>query len=283
MSEASGQVPRAPEAPKVVAIVNLTRDSFSDGGRYLNADAALAHAEALLAAGADIIELGAESSHPEAETITAAQEIDRLAPVLETLLRRGVAVSVDSCRPDTQRFAMEAGAAYLNDITGFADRAVYGELAACACKLVVMHAVDGGAKATRTDHDLAAVRAGMDALFAARIAALAAAGVARERIVLDPGMGLFLSTDPMVSARILTELPHLRARFGLPLMVSVSRKSFLGGLTGRGLHERGAATLAAELYAAVAGASYLRTHDAGALVDGLRTWSALGVFDAGRA
>jgi dihydropteroate synthase type 2 len=268
--------------PRVIGIVNLTTDSFSDGGRYLAAADALTAADVLLAAGADVIELGAESSQPDAESVSAELEIQRLAPVLESLVARGVVISVDSRHVATQRWAIAAGAAYLNDITGFARPEFYPELAACDCRLVVMHSVGSVAKAERVRRDSEPVRSSIESFFDERIDALKLAGIARERLVLDPGMGLFLSSDPQASIEVLRALPSLRERFGLATLVSVSRKSFLGAITGRGIAGRGPATLAAELYAATRGVDYIRTHDAGALVDGLAVFTALGALPSGR-
>jgi dihydropteroate synthase type 2 len=262
--------------PRLVGVVNLTADSFSDGGRYLDPTAAVAHAHRLAAEGADVVELGPASTHPDAAPVPAAEEIRRLAPVLDALLSEGLALSVDSREPETQRYALGRGVAYLNDVAGFPDPALYPELAAARASLVVMHAVRESGGATREALAPARVLDGIYAFFERRVAALAAAGVARERLVLDPGMGFFLGGSAAASLAVLRDLPRLRRTFGLPVLVSVSRKSFLGELTGRPVAERGAATLAAELHAAAAGADYLRTHDVGALRDALAVARALG-------
>lgn len=127
--------------PRLVGIVNITTDSFSDGGRFLAAEDAVAHARRLRVAGADIIELGPASSHPEAAKVTAAEEVRRLADVIDELVALGLQVSVDSFQGETQRFAAAQGAAYLNDIQGFPDPSRYEELADLSCRLVVMHSV----------------------------------------------------------------------------------------------------------------------------------------------
>jgi dihydropteroate synthase type 2 len=262
--------------PLIVGIVNITADSFSDGGRFLDAAAATAHAQHLAAAGADIVELGAAASNVAAEAVAPAEEIRRLRPVIAALAGGGVHLAIDTCQAETQRFALASGVDYLNDIRGFPDPALYAELAAARCRLVVMHAVEGGGRAQRVDLAADAVMPRIETFFSRRIAQLEAAGIARERLILDPGMGFFLSTRAGASLRVLTELPRLKHAFGLPVMVSVSRKSFLAGLTGRAaLGERGAATLAAELYAAAHGSDYIRTHDPAALRDGLNVMAAL--------
>src|SRR5215469_13292299 len=147
--------------PGIVGIVNITQDSFSDGGRYLAAEDALAHAFRLRAEGADIIELGPAASHPEAARVSAAEEQRRLTPVISRLVAEGIPVSVDSFQPETQRFAVAHGAGYLNDIQGFPDPRHYPELAAAGCRLVVMHSVQRTGPATKVSTDPAQVWAGI--------------------------------------------------------------------------------------------------------------------------
>ena len=261
---------RAPRTrPAIVGIVNLTEDSFSDGGRFVEPAAALAHARRLLADGADVVDLGAASSHPDAKPVPPAEEIARLAPVVDALRAEGASLSIDSFAPETQAWALARDVDYLNDIAGFGEPELYPDLARSETRLIVMHSIQRRGRAVRERTDPRAVLAGIDAFFAERVAALEAAGVARERLVLDPGMGFFLGADPEPSLAVLRALPALRERFGLPLLVSVSRKSFLGAVTGRGVEERGAATLAAELFAVRSGVDYVRTHDVRALADAL--------------
>lgn len=262
-------------APRLVGVVNVTADSFSDGGCTLEPSAAVDRARRLVAAGADWVELGAASSHPDAADVPPAEEIRRLAPVLEALLPEDTPVAVDSFQPAVQRWCLERGVRMLNDIQGFPHRELYGELRDADALLVVMHSVQGRGRASRVALEPERVVEHLYAFFEARLAALLGAGVSRERLVLDPGMGFFLGSAPEASLAVLRELPRLRRRFGLPVLVSVSRKSFLGSLTGRGVRERGAATLAAELFAAARGADYIRTHDVAALRDALAVRAAL--------
>jgi dihydropteroate synthase type 2 len=261
--------------PAIVGIVNITEDSFSDGGRYLAAEDALAHARQLRADGADVIELGPAASHPGSARVGPEEEQRRLAPVIDQLTAAGIPVSVDSLLPETQRFAVTRGAGYLNDIQGFPDPARYPELAAAGCRLVVMHSVQRAGPATVMATDPAAIWTGIEEFFAGRLAALQAAGVAPGRLIIDPGLGYFLGSTPGPSLATLAGIRHLRARFGLPLLISPSRKSFLRALTGRAVERIGPASLAAELFAAWQGADYIRTHDVAALHDALTVLAAL--------
>ncbi len=260
---------------QIFGILNVTEDSFSDGGLYLAPERAIAQARALLAAGADVLDLGAASSHPDAAFVEPAEEIRRLTPVLDALAGAEHArVSVDSYHPEVQRFAIERGAEFLNDINGFAIPEFYQELAAARCKLVAMHSIQRSGVADREYADPAKIFDDVCAYFEQRLGALTKAGVAEDRLIVDPGMGFFLGRDAGASTEMLRRLPELKQRFGRPVFVSVSRKSFLGSLTGRPASERGAGTLAAELYATfVGGVDFVRTHDVGALVDGLKVWN----------
>ena len=247
-------------------IVNVTRDSFSDGGRFLRPEAALAHAEKLLADGADVLDLGAESTHPDAEDVSADEEVQRLQPLVESLLARGATVSIDTTKTEVMRAMTALGVHWLNDVSGFRTGAAM-EVAAAApesVRFVVMFSRSQGPRAERPDADAAPVLDEMRAFFTERLRSFAAAGIARERLVFDPGMGFFLGRAAAPSLRVLKHLAELHA-FGVPLLVSVSRKSFLGEVTGRPVAERGPASLAAELWALRNGASFVRTHDVAAL------------------
>jgi dihydropteroate synthase type 2 len=261
--------------PRIIGIVNITEDSFSDGGRYLPPADALEHAYRLRAEGADIIELGPAASHPGAAQVTPAEQQRRLEPVMDALSVEDIPVSVDSFVPDVQRFAIAQGAAYLNDTQGFSDPALHPELASAGCRLVVMHSVQRTGPATVIPTDPALTWAGIEEFFAGRLAALQDAGVGRERMIIDPGLGYFLGSNPEPSLIALAGIRHLKTRFGLPVLVSPSRKSFLRAVTGRGTADTGPASLAAELYAAWQGADYIRTHDVAALRDALAVLDAI--------
>ena len=260
---------------KTFAILNITPDSFSDGGRFLAPEAALAQAEKLVAGSADVLDLGGAASNVDAEAVPPEVEIARLAPVVAALKAKGVSVSIDSFSPAVQRWALGEGVDYLNDIQGFADPALYPALAAASARLVVMHSVQGRGKATRLPVTPPEIFDRVCHFFEGRIAALTAAGVARERLILDPGMGFFLSDDPATSFEMLRRTSDLKAAFGLPVLISVSRKSFLRKITGRPSADSGPGTLAAEIFAVLQGANYIRTHDPAALKDGLAIWRTL--------
>jgi dihydropteroate synthase len=262
-------------SPRIVGIVNITEDSFSDGGRYLDPVTALRHARQLRADGADIIELGPAASHPDCVPVTAMEEQRRLAPVLRQLAADGIPVAVDSLQPETQRFAIAAGAACLNDIQGFGDPGMYPELAASECRLVVMHSVQAAGPATKVVTEPAVVWAGIGRFFTQRLAALQAAGISRERLIIDPGLGYFLGSTPGPSLTALARIRELKDTFGVPVLVSPSRKSFLRMVCGRDIAQSGPATLAAEIFAAWQGADYIRTHDAAATRDALTTLAAI--------
>ncbi len=251
----------------ILGILNITEDSFSDGAKYLDPDAAIGHGRALAADGAAALDLGAASSNPQSKGVAPDVEIARLAPVVAAL--NDIPLSIDTFSLPVQRWALARGVAYLNDIQGFADPELYPALAASPARLIVMHAVQERGAATRVDVPPGAIMDRIDRFFDARLAALERAGVARSRLILDPGMGFFLGTDPQTSLTVLRRLPELKARFGLPLLVSVSRKSFLRRLTGRDAAAAGPVSLAAELYAIRQGADYIRSHAPGPLRDAL--------------
>lgn len=271
---------------KILGIVNLTRDSFSDGGRFLDPSAAIAHARQLLADGADVVDLGAESTHPQAERVPAALEIERLTPVVEVLKRDGAIVSIDTCKAEVMRRMIELGADIINDVTALADPRSRAVLRAAGARVVIMHAVrpddverdDGRARGGR----VAAVHILAHALsfFREHIRELEAAGIERERLILDPGMGFFVGDTPDASLALLRGISALRA-IGCPVLVSTSRKSFIGALLSRAgapsrpVDQRAAGTLASELWAAHQGAEFIRTHDVKALRDALAVWSAM--------
>lgn len=258
--------------PRILGILNLSPDSFSDGGRYGELEAALSHGRQLVADGAWGVDLGAVSSNPDSAGLSPEAELARLRPVLDGLA--DLQISVDTFAPAVQ-VALADEVAVLNDIRGFPEPGIWPELAGRSCTLVVMHALQDG-KADRRPGDPSTIVDRITRFFDARLEGLLQAGIAEERLVLDPGMGFFLGSDPATSLTVLRALPLLRERFGMPWLISVSRKSFLGAvLGGRPPLERATATLIAELDAIDNGAAWIRTHDVRALSDALTVRAAL--------
>jgi dihydropteroate synthase type 2 len=258
--------------------VNVTRDSFSDGGKFLDPDAAVAHARRLVADGADVVDLGAESTHPDSEDVSAEEELDRLAPVIRPLKADGIRISVDTHKPVVMRNVLDLGVDYVNDITALRDPESIAAVRGRDVKLIIMHSRAAAARAERAAADPATIVDEIIHFFEQRIAALTGAGIARQRLILDPGMGLFLGSNPEASLAVLRDLERLH-RFGLPLLISTSRKSFIGAVLGstqtpRPVDQRGSGTLATEIWALMHGAAYIRTHDVRALRDAMTVISA---------
>lgn len=258
-------------APRVMGVVNVTPDSFSDGGRYLAADAAIAHARRLLDDGADLIDIGGESTRPGSLPAGEAEEIARVLPVLEALRGCGRPLSVDTRHPAVMRAALAAGADMINDVGGFRAPGALEAVADSKAGLCVMHML-GEPTTMQQAPVYDDVVAQVGAFLESRLTALAAAGVARERVSLDPGIGFGKNLQD--NLRLLKALPTL-ARLGRPLLVGVSRKSMLGQLTGRGVEQRLAASVAAALACVHRGASIVRVHDVAETRDALAVWRAI--------
>src|SRR5436305_14972716 len=195
----------------IFGILNITGDSFSDGGRCLEPEAALAHAGKLIDDGADALDLGAASSNPRSEPVPPDIEIGRLAPVVLVAKERGWKISIDSFASETQLWALGEGVEYLNDIQGFSDASLYPYLASSTAKLVVMHSVHGAGRAQKIDTDPAEILGRIMDFFDSRVDALTHVGVGRHRLILDPGMGLFVGTKTEVSLTVLRRLQHLKS------------------------------------------------------------------------
>ena len=194
-----------------------------------------------------------------------------MAPVISHLHTRGALVSVDTFRPEAQLYALSRGVAFLNDIHGFPHATIYQALAASSCRLIAMHSLHGPNHITRADIPVPDVVDSIIRFFEERVIVLEAAGVARQRVIVDPGMGFFLGANPYASFAALAGIDRIKRALDLPLLVSVSRKSFLRNVTGQSDAARtGSATLAAEIYAALRGADFIRTHDVGALADAMK-------------
>ncbi|MEY4747238.1 MAG: dihydropteroate synthase type-2 [Candidatus Parcubacteria bacterium] len=258
--------------PKIVGIVNITADSFSDGGKFIESEKAILKAGELLATGADIVELSGVSSNPRSKAVPTEVQIARMEPVLAALRCH---ISIDATNTEVQRWALSKSVSYLNDIKGFPDESLYPELAKSNPMLVVMHSISNLDKAVRVEKTVAEVFDSVYSFFEKRIARLLSAGIPCGRLIIDPGMGFFLAENPEPSLAVLADISEFKKRFDLPVMISVSRKSFLRNISPSSESDIGVRTLAAELFAAVQGVDYIRTHDARALKEAIFTYSAI--------
>lgn len=261
------------ERPLVMGILNVTPDSFSDGGRFLSRDAALARAHQLLADGADMIDIGGESTRPGAPPVPLDEELERVAPIVEALRAVQVPISVDTYKPAVMRAVLDAGADMINDIWGLRQEGALDAVKGSDCGLCVMHML--GEPRTMQLHEpvYENVVAEVRDFFAERVAALAQAGIPMARVSLDPGYGFGKTVEHNYAllAHLAATLP---AGTHFPLLAGMSRKSMLGAVTGRGAGERLAASVAAAVCAAERGAAIIRVHDVAETVDALKVWQA---------
>jgi dihydropteroate synthase len=270
MSFHCGRFRFALDRPLVMGIVNVTPDSFSDGGRYLDPSRAIAQGLRLREEGADLLDIGGESTRPGAQPVDAQAELDRVLPVLEGLKDCGAALSVDTMKPEVMCAALAAGADMINDVNALAAPGALEAVAASGCGLALMH-MQGEPRTMQAEPRYGEVTAEVTAYLEQRLDAALAAGVARERLVIDPGFGFGKTLDHNLA--LFRHLGELARR--APVLVGVSRKSMLGAITGRAVGRRQAASVAAALLAAQAGAAILRVHDVAETVDALKVWRAV--------
>lgn len=274
------------ERPLVMGILNVTPDSFSDGGRYVARDDALRQAQRMLAEGVDIIDIGGESTRPGAPPVPLAQELERVVPVIEALAQTGVPLSVDTYKPEVMRAALAAGADLINDIWGFRRPGALDAVRDTRCGLCVMHMLGEPQTMQRVEIDYGDVVADVRAFLQAQVETLTQAGIARARISVDPGFGFGKATREhnfALLARLRDTAPQpIAGEAPFPILAGMSRKSMLGAVTGRTTAaERVAASVAAAVCAAERGAAIVRVHDVAETVDALKVWAA--VRDAERA
>ena len=259
------------DRPHVMGIVNVTPDSFSDGGKFLARVVAIAHARRLIEEGADIIDIGGESTRPGAATTSLQEELDRVMPVLAAIIGDGVPVSVDTQKPAVMLAAIKAGAAMINDVNALQ---AAGAIEACAASNVavcLMH-IQGSPATMQQAPAYQDVVAEVTTFLAARSGACLDAGIERERIVIDPGFGFGKTVEH--NFMLLRKLNSLAA-LGFPLLAGFSRKASLGMVTGRGADERLAASIAAAVLCAQNGATILRVHDVRETVDAIKVLMAV--------
>ncbi len=254
-----------------MGIVNVTPDSFSDGGRYLDRGAAIEHGIELAAAGADVLDVGGESTRPGAAAVGVEEELARVLPVIEALASAGHRVSVDTSKAAVAERALAAGATIVNDVTALGDPAMAAVCADAGCGLILMH-MKGTPRTMQDDPTYDDVLVEVRDFLAERLAAAVAAGVAAERVWVDPGIGFGKTVDH--NLELIERLGELR-ELGRPVVLGASRKAFLGELTGREVSDRLAASLAVAVLGVASGAEVLRVHDVAATRDAVTVALAL--------
>jgi dihydropteroate synthase len=253
--------------PAVMGVLNVTPDSFSDGGQFIAPEQALAQARRMIAAGADIIDIGAESTRPYgAQPVPAAEELKRLQPILPEIVSLGIPVSIDSMKSAVVAWALDAGATIANDVWGLQrDREMAALVAGRNVAIVIMHNRDSAEAGLEIMKDIAA-------FFERSLEIAAKAGISADRIVLDPGIGFGKTQEQ--SMTVLARLDELR-RFGLPLLVGASRKRFISSVGPSEPQQRIGGSIAAHLIAVKGGARIIRTHDVAETVQALRVARAI--------
>ncbi len=259
------------DLPLVMGIVNVTPDSFSDGGRHFDAARAIAHGRQLVEEGADLLDIGGESSRPGAQSVSADEELRRVLPVIEALAGVGVPLSVDTVKPAVMRRAVAAGVSIINDITALQTPGALETAAVSGAAVCLMH-MQGEPRTMQADPTYGDVVAEVRDFLARRVAAAQAAGIAADRIIVDPGFGFGKRLEHNLA--LLRHIGRFRD-LGACVLAGLSRKSMLGEITGREVSRRDTASVAAALLAARNGARILRVHDVAATKDALAVWAAV--------
>ena len=261
------------DTPLVMGILNITPDSFSDGGRFQSLEFAVSRAEEMVADGADMIDIGGESTRPGAPPVPVEEELRRVMPAIYALQGLGKPLSVDTLKPEVMRQAVIAGADLINDVNGFRAPGAIESVVDSDCGLCVMHML---ATPATMQHEPAYqdVVGEVIAFLAERVDALTAAGVARNRICVDPGFGFGKTLAHNVA--LLRNIGRIESTLGLPVLAGLSRKSMIGGITGRPVEQRLAGSLAGALAAVAQGAAIVRVHDVAETVDALKVWAQVG-------
>jgi dihydropteroate synthase len=261
-----GGRPLALDRPRIAGIINVTPDSFSDGGTQLDADAAIAHGLKFVEEGADLLDIGGESTRPGAESISAEAEIARVLPVIEALARQvDVPISIDTSKPDVMRAAVAAGAAMINDVYALRQQGALDAAAELKVPVCLMHML-GEPRTMQDDPHYDDVVSDVRRFLAERIFACEMSGIDKKKIIVDPGFGFGKNLEHNLA--LLRGLDQLAA-LGVPLMVGLSRKSMIGKLTGQDVQHRAAGSAAAALIAVQKGALIVRVHDVAETRDAL--------------
>ncbi len=257
--------------PVVMGILNVTPDSFSDGGRYQGLEFALSHAEAMIRDGATMIDIGGESTRPGSPSVPVAEELARVMPALYALRTLDVALSVDTCKPEVMREAIIAGADMINDINGFHAPGAIEAVRDSDCGLCLMHMQATPQTMQQAPRYVDVVQEVIDFL-AARVESMVGEGIARERICIDPGFGFGKTVEHNYA--LLRNLARIRDEVGLPVLAGLSRKSMIGAIVNRPVEQRVAGSVAGALAAVAHGARIVRVHDVADTVDALKVWHA---------
>ena len=258
--------------PLVMGILNATPDSFSDGGKFRTASDAIIQAELMIKSGADLIDIGGESTRPGAKPISLQEELDRVLPIIEALKGCGIPLSIDTYKAETMRQALRTGVDCVNDIWALRqDEAVSAVLESKDCGIVLMH-MQRDPLTMQFDPDYQDIITEVSQFLDERAKLLIQNGIGRDRIAIDPGFGFGKSLEHNINM-----LSHFESftTLGFPLLAGISRKSMLGKITGKETHERMAPSIAAAIMAADRGAQIIRVHDVAETVDALMLWEAL--------
>lgn len=257
--------------PLVMGILNVTPDSFSDGGQFQSLEFALSRAEEMIAEGVDMIDIGGESSRPGAPALPLDEELRRVMPVVYALRDLGKPLSVDTYKPAVMREAIIAGADMINDINGFRAPGAIDAVLDSDCALCVMH-MQSDPRTMQHNPSYEDVVGEVIAFLRGRVEAMTAAGVERARICVDPGFGFGKTVEHNYA--LLHNIGRMQAELGLPVLAGLSRKSMIGAVTGKPLEQRLAGSLAGALAAVAQGARIVRVHDVVETVDALKVWQA---------
>jgi dihydropteroate synthase len=252
-----------------MGILNVTPDSFSDGGAYTETSAAVRRAEQMIAEGADIVDIGAESTRPGTAPLPLQQELDRLVPVVEALANCGKPLSIDTYKPDVMRATLSAGADMINDITGFRSDDAILAVKNSPCGLCVMH-MQGTPRTMQVSPEYDDVTGEVTLFLSGQASRLRNEGIAHSRICVDPGFGFGKTQEHNLT--LMRNMGRMREALPFPILVGLSRKSMIGQITDKPVSSRLAGSLGAALSAAAHGAFIIRVHDVGETVDALRVW-----------
>jgi dihydropteroate synthase len=269
------------DVPRVAGIVNVTPDSFSDGGEHATVEAAIAHGLALAEEGADLLDIGGESTRPGADEVSVEEELRRVVPVIEALARRiPLPISIDTSKPEVMRAAVAAGAGMVNDVYALRREGALEAVAELGVPVVLMHML-GEPRSMQQSPRYDDVVAEVHRFLAERIFAAEMAGIAKKNILIDPGFGFGKTSEH--NLLLLAQLERFR-ELGVPVLIGLSRKKTIGDITGRDdPHRRVHGSVAAHLIAAQRGAMLLRVHDVAATVDALTVWHAVAMVPIAQA